>query len=122
MVCRQTVLGCNTTGNETFVANPDNGSLHNRGCAVDLTLYVSKTETVVPMVADGGEFTERAYTDYPGGTSRQASVVATREMESRASRFMSSNRGTLITKCGISIQSRRKLFSELDNQGLIAAP
>jgi len=87
MVCRQTVLGCNTTGNETFVANPDNGSLHNRGCAFDLTLYVSKTGMVVPMVADGGEFTERAYT-----ASRQASVVATREMESMASRFMSSNR------------------------------
>ena len=54
-----------------FVANPDNGSRHNRGCAVDLTLYDLKTGKVVPMVAGYDEFSERAYPDYPGGTSRQ---------------------------------------------------
>ncbi len=54
-----------------FVANPENGSRHNRGCAVDLTLYDLKTGKAVPMVAGYDEFSERAYPDYPGGTSRQ---------------------------------------------------
>jgi serine beta-lactamase-like protein LACTB len=54
-----------------FVANPDLGSRHNRGCAVDLTLYELVTGDAVPMVAGYDEFTERAYPDYPGGTSRQ---------------------------------------------------
>ncbi len=54
-----------------FVANPDNGSRHNRGCAVDLTLYDLKTGKVIPMVAGYDEFSERAYPNYPGGTERQ---------------------------------------------------
>lgn len=54
-----------------FVANPDNGSRHNRGCAVDLTLYELDTGEVVPMVAGYDEFSERSYPDYPGGTARQ---------------------------------------------------
>jgi serine beta-lactamase-like protein LACTB len=54
-----------------FVANPASGSRHNRGCAVDLTLYVLATGEVVTMPSGYDEFTERAYPDYPGGTSRQ---------------------------------------------------
>ncbi len=54
-----------------FVANPDNGSRHNRGCAVDLTLYDLKTGEVVPMVSGYDEFSERAYPNYAGGTSGQ---------------------------------------------------
>ena len=54
-----------------FVANPDNGSRHNRGCAVDLTLYDLKSGKAVDMIAGYDEFSERAYPDYPGGTSRQ---------------------------------------------------
>ena len=54
-----------------FVANPEDGSRHNRGCAVDLTLYDLKTGDVVPMVAGYDEFSERAYPDYVGGTELQ---------------------------------------------------
>jgi CubicO group peptidase (beta-lactamase class C family)/D-alanyl-D-alanine dipeptidase len=54
-----------------FVADPSQGSRHNRGCAVDLTLYDRATGAVVEMPSGFDEFTARAYPDYPGGTSRQ---------------------------------------------------
>jgi D-alanyl-D-alanine dipeptidase/CubicO group peptidase (beta-lactamase class C family) len=56
---------------KVFVANPANGSRHNRGCAVDLTLYELATGEPVPMTGGYDEFSERSYPDYPGGTSRQ---------------------------------------------------
>jgi serine beta-lactamase-like protein LACTB len=52
-----------------FVADPSLGSRHNRGCAVDLTLYDRKTGRPVEMVSGYDEMTARAYPDYPGGTS-----------------------------------------------------
>ncbi|MEP7076449.1 MAG: M15 family metallopeptidase, partial [Acidobacteriota bacterium] len=54
-----------------FVADPSQGSRHNRGCAVDLTLYDLKTGKPVEMVSTYDETTDRAYPDYPGGTSLQ---------------------------------------------------
>ncbi len=39
-----------------FVANPAKGSRHNRGCAVDLTLYDLKTGKPVEMVSGYDEF------------------------------------------------------------------
>jgi D-alanyl-D-alanine dipeptidase len=54
-----------------FVADPSKGSRHNRGCAVDLTLYDLKTRKPVEMVSTYDETTDRAYPDYPGGTSLQ---------------------------------------------------
>ena len=54
-----------------FVADPTKGSRHNRGCAVDLTLYDLKTGKPVEMVSTYDETTARAYPDYPGGTSLQ---------------------------------------------------
>jgi D-alanyl-D-alanine dipeptidase len=54
-----------------FVADPEQGSRHNRGCAVDLTLYDLDTGEPVAMVGGYDEFTARSYADYPGGTSRQ---------------------------------------------------
>src|SRR5437870_3338292 len=56
---------------KVFVANPSKGSRHNRGCAVDLTLYDLKTKQPVEMVSTYDETTARAYPDYPGGTSLQ---------------------------------------------------
>jgi D-alanyl-D-alanine dipeptidase len=55
---------------KTFVANPANGSRHNRGCAVDLTLYDRTSGEPIPMVAGYDEFSPRSYATYPGGTSR----------------------------------------------------
>jgi len=54
-----------------FVADPSKGSRHNRGCAVDLTLYNLKTGKPVEMVSTYDETTDRAHPDYPGGTSLQ---------------------------------------------------
>jgi len=54
-----------------FVADPAKGSRHNRGCAVDLTLYDLKTGKPVEMVSTYDETTDRAYPNYPGGTSLQ---------------------------------------------------
>lgn len=54
-----------------FVANPQRGSRHNRGCAVDLTLYDLKTGKPIQMVAGYDEFSPRSFPLYPGGTSRQ---------------------------------------------------
>ncbi|WP_197454964.1 serine hydrolase [Stieleria varia] len=54
-----------------FVANPADGSRHNRGCAVDLTLYDRATGEPIQMVAGYDEFSFRSFPLYPGGTSRQ---------------------------------------------------
>jgi D-alanyl-D-alanine dipeptidase len=54
-----------------FVADPSRGSRHNRGAAVDLTLYDRRTGRPVEMVSGYDEFSARAYPDYPGGTSLQ---------------------------------------------------
>ena len=54
-----------------LVANPSSGSKHNRGCAVDLTLYDLKTGAVIEMPSTYDESTERAYAFYPGGTALQ---------------------------------------------------
>nr|AIA13817.1 ClassD_beta_lactamase [uncultured bacterium] len=54
-----------------FVANPANGSKHNRGCAVDLSIYDLQTGKLVEMPSDFDEFTERASPDYMGGTEKE---------------------------------------------------
>jgi zinc D-Ala-D-Ala dipeptidase len=54
-----------------FVADPSQGSRHNRGCAVDLTLYDLKTGNAVEMTGRYDEMSPRSYADYVGGTSRQ---------------------------------------------------
>jgi D-alanyl-D-alanine dipeptidase len=54
-----------------FVADPAQGSRHNRGCAVDLTLFELATGQPVEMVALYDEMSERSYPDYVGGTSLQ---------------------------------------------------
>ncbi len=56
---------------KNFVANPANGSRHNRGCAVDLSLYDLYSGEPIQMVAGYDEFSNRAFPLYPGGTSRQ---------------------------------------------------
>ncbi|HEX9728686.1 MAG TPA: serine hydrolase [Gemmatimonadales bacterium] len=54
-----------------FVADPAAGSRHNRGAAVDLTLYESATGRPVEMTGGYDEFSDRSFAEYPGGTSRQ---------------------------------------------------
>jgi CubicO group peptidase (beta-lactamase class C family)/D-alanyl-D-alanine dipeptidase len=54
-----------------FVADPSQGSRHNRGCAVDLSLYDLATGKPIEMVGVYDEMSERSYPGYPGGTSLQ---------------------------------------------------
>jgi D-alanyl-D-alanine dipeptidase len=54
-----------------YVADPAHGSRHNRGCAVDLTLYDLKTGHTITMPSLYDEATERAHADYTGGTAEQ---------------------------------------------------
>lgn len=54
-----------------FVADPSKGSRHNRGAAVDLSLYDLKTGKPIEMVSTYDETTDRAHPEYPGGTSLQ---------------------------------------------------
>ena len=54
-----------------FVADPAQGSRHNRGCAVDLTLYDLATGKPIEMPGTYDEMSPRSYPDYPGGTSLQ---------------------------------------------------
>ena len=55
-------------GKKVFVADPRKGSKHNRGCAVDLSLYSLATgkEAAMPSVYD--EMSERAYPTYGKGS------------------------------------------------------
>lgn len=68
-----------------FVADPAQGSRHNRGAAVDLTLYDLETGRPVEMPSAYDDFSERAYPDYPGGTPRQRALrdLLRREMEAQ---------------------------------------
>ena len=54
-----------------LVANPAEGSKHNRGAAVDLTLYELESGKPVEMPSTYDESTDRAYANYPGGSSLQ---------------------------------------------------
>lgn len=54
-----------------FVANPKSGSRHNRGCAVDLSIYNLKTGKLVPMPSDFDDFSDKAHPEYAGGTAEE---------------------------------------------------
>jgi D-alanyl-D-alanine dipeptidase len=54
-----------------FVADPSSGSRHNRGCAVDLTMYDLKSGLAVEMPSGYDEMSERAFPNYAGGTDLQ---------------------------------------------------
>lgn len=57
-----------------FVADPSQGSKHNRGGAVDLTMVDLRTGRPVVMTGGYDEQSDRSYPDYPGGTSRQRAL------------------------------------------------
>jgi D-alanyl-D-alanine dipeptidase len=66
-----------------FVADPAKGSKHNRGCAVDLSLYSTSTGREVTMPSVYDEMSPRAYPSYEGGTvaERDARDLLRRAME-----------------------------------------
>jgi D-alanyl-D-alanine dipeptidase len=54
-----------------FVADPSKGSKHNRGCAVDLTLYDLASGNPIEMPGLYDEMSPRSFPTFPGGTSLQ---------------------------------------------------
>jgi D-alanyl-D-alanine dipeptidase len=57
-----------------FVADPKQGSKHNRGCAVDLTLFELRMGREVRVPSAYDEFSERAYRDYEGGPQAECPI------------------------------------------------
>jgi CubicO group peptidase (beta-lactamase class C family)/D-alanyl-D-alanine dipeptidase len=57
--------------NHHFVADPSKGSKHNRGAAVDVTLYDRRSGLPAAMVGGYDEFSPRSFPNYPGGTDLQ---------------------------------------------------
>ncbi len=54
-----------------YVADPAKGSKHNRGCAVDLSLFDLRSGKEVEMTGPYDEMSERSWPTYPGGTAPQ---------------------------------------------------
>jgi D-alanyl-D-alanine dipeptidase len=50
-----------------FVADPRKGSRHNRGCAVDLSMFDLASGEIVQMPSEYDEMTERSHIEYEGG-------------------------------------------------------
>ncbi len=63
-----TVLFYETIKDTTFVADPRRGSRHNRGMAIDLSLYDLKTGETVDMPSGYDETTPRAFHEYMEGS------------------------------------------------------
>ena len=72
-------------GKRAFVADPKKGSKHNRGCAVDLSLYDLATGREVEMPSAYDDMSPRAHPGYGGGTpeprARRDLLRATMEHE-----------------------------------------
>lgn len=64
-----TVLFYETIKDTTFVADPRKGSRHNRGMAIDLSLYDLQTGQPLVMPSGYDETTERSFHDYLGADS-----------------------------------------------------
>jgi D-alanyl-D-alanine dipeptidase len=56
--------------NRAFLADPADGSSHNRGCAVDLSLFHLSSGAPAAMPSDFDEMNEKAASDYAGGDER----------------------------------------------------
>src|SRR5436305_7831965 len=52
-----------------FVADPAKGSRHNRGCAIDLSMFDLKTGKTVEMPSGYDEMSERSHITYAGGSN-----------------------------------------------------
>ena len=98
-----------------FVANPAEGSRHNRGCAVDLSLYDLQTGKQEKMTSGYDEMTERAYPDYPGGTAEERArrALLRQAMEKQGFTVNPTSGGTSTIRIGNSIRSINVKFEDL---------
>jgi D-alanyl-D-alanine dipeptidase len=73
-----TILFYNLIRDTMFVASPEKGSRHNRGCAVDVSLIDLQTGTELEMPTMFDDFSERAnpqYNDLPDRIIRNRSIL-----------------------------------------------
>ena len=74
-----------------YVANPKKGSVHNRGCAVDVTLCELKTGRQVEMTSAYDDMSEAAHPDFTGGTpaarANRDTLIAAMRAEGFSVRF-----------------------------------
>lgn len=64
------------TKDTVFCAVPWRGSRHNRGCAIDLTLYSLKTGKALPMPTPFDDFSKKAHAEYK---DLPANIIKNRE-------------------------------------------
>jgi D-alanyl-D-alanine dipeptidase len=104
---------------KNFVANPSQGSRHNRGCAVDLTLYSLATGKPVVMTGGYDEMSERSYPNYPGGTALQRANrdLLRKVMESEGFSVFQYEWWHFDYKDWQAYPILNKTFEELDQQG-----
>ncbi len=76
---------------KNYVANPKRGSRHNRGCAVDMTLYDVTTGQEVEMPSAFDDFSARAHRDYSDDTpsARKHALILEQAMQTAGFRGMS---------------------------------
>jgi D-alanyl-D-alanine dipeptidase len=60
-----------TEDQRAFLANPATGSIHNRGCAVDCSLFRIKDGREIRMTSEFDEMNETAWSAYAGGTDEE---------------------------------------------------
>ena len=72
-----------------YLADPEHGSRHNRGCAIDLTLYDLSTGAQIEMPSAYDEFNEKSHLSYMGGTPAQNAARATLQTAMLAHDFTS---------------------------------
>ena len=66
-----------------YVADPAKGSVHNRGCAVDLTVYDLRTGQPLDMPSGYDEMSKRAHSDYAGAPRSRMRTARCCEMRWR---------------------------------------
>ncbi len=90
-----------------FVADPAQGSRHNRGCAVDLSLYDLKTGKEVEMPSGYDEMTERSHINFAGGTpeATRCAICCGWLWKLKDSRSTSPSGGITTTRIGKSTRS-----------------
>jgi len=71
-----------------FLADPDKGSSHNRGCAVDLSMYSLETGEPVEMPSDFDEMNEKSYVDYDGGSDESRRLRDLLQETMKANHFL----------------------------------
>ena len=104
-----------------FVADPSKGSRHNRGCAVDLSLFDLQTGAEVKMPSEYDEMTERAHINYECATPESKRLRELLRAAMAAEGFRSLRAGVVALRLqgleGVSDHEREVFKDETKGQG-----